>query len=101
MGLKKEQKIAKVPKKKPEWMPHHFWGYLKTAKNPHKRPSDVNRRKWKLYLKFKKKGYNAELEDFSDDLFDDELLDDEQAMDQLLDEYGEYAYDDEHELGYY
>eukprot|EP01084_Bolivina_argentea_P186501 321471_1 len=56
-GPKYEHKIAGAPKDKPKWMPHHFWKYLHNHENPHKTPTDIDRKKYNLYLKFKNKGY--------------------------------------------
>merc|ERR1719295_77246 len=112
-GPKTKQSLAKSPETKPKWMPAHFWNYLKTAKQPHKKPSDINRRKWKLYLKFKKKGYRAEQEMFGDDMLYDDgaynvmydeqvaaMEDDHGDFDEYDEDYGDYAYADEYDDAY-
>eukprot|EP01083_Nonionella_stella_P068705 182630_1 len=92
-GPKEKMKQVKPPKNKPKWMPHNFWGYLNEAQEPHKPPSDVNRKKWKLYMKFKKKGYAAKDAQFGDYMLYD---DDEEMMDALLaDIEGDYDEEDQ------
>ena len=56
-GPKMEQKIVRPPKNKPSWMPEAYWKHLMNAKDPHKIPNEVKRKKMKLALKLKKK-YN-------------------------------------------
>ena len=104
-GPKSEQVLAKSPKDKPKWMPPHFWNYLKTAEQPHKRPSDINRRKWKLYLKFKKKGYRAEEAMFGDELlYDDGALYDDDQSSMVRDGFAQQyygGYNDDFAYGYF